>query len=130
VTIPSSPREKRALLGLLLAFTGVGGLAILHLSETLRIVTFCFLVIPGAFLFFGEIAIDVWNRSPFERWLQKSPEGYFWLRLAAVILWLGVIPLAIYGLAITYIGNFSDNGVTGHIASLLPAFRAGDEDRH
>jgi len=80
---------------LLLALAGVGGLAILHLSETLRVVTFCVLVIPGAFLFFGGIASDVWNRSPFERWLQKSAEGYFWLRFAVVILWLGVIPLAI-----------------------------------
>jgi hypothetical protein len=80
---------------LLLALAGVGGLAILHQSETPRVVTFCFLVIPGALLFFGEIASDLSNRSPFERWLQKSADGYFWLRLAAVMLWVGVIPLAI-----------------------------------
>src|ERR1700687_4328679 len=87
----TSPREKTFFIGILLAFVGLGGLAIPNLSGIFRIIVGCCLAL-GVLLYKGAFFVKAWEARPIEQ-LQKAPHGYLWLRIVAVVLWLGVVPL-------------------------------------
>jgi hypothetical protein len=88
---PTSPRVKASLLGIVLMFVGLGGLAIANLSGGFRIAAGCCFVL-GALLSRVTVFVGVWDRGPVGR-LRRSPRGYYWLLVATVVLWLGVMPL-------------------------------------
>ena len=87
----SSIREKTFFFGILLTLAGLTGLAIPNLSGIFRIAAgFCLAL--GVLLYKGAFFVGAWDHGPIGR-LQKTPDGYFWLRIVAVVLWLGVVPL-------------------------------------
>lgn len=89
--VRSSPREKTLLVGILLTFVALGALAAPNLSETFRIAAgFCLAF--GALLYKGAFLVRAWDTGPIAK-IQKSSNGYFWLKVAAVVLWLGAVPL-------------------------------------
>jgi hypothetical protein len=49
----------------------------------------------------GAFFADIWDRSPIGR-LGRTAQGPLWLRIAAVILWLVVLPVAAF-VAFTYL---------------------------
>jgi hypothetical protein len=87
----SSPREKTFAVGILLAFVGLGALAFPNLSGFLRIAAGTCLVF-GVLLYKGAFFARVWDRGLIGS-LQKTPQGSLWLRIVAVILWIGILPL-------------------------------------
>jgi len=87
----SSRREKTFFIGILLTLVGLGGLAIPNLLGIVRIVAGCCLAL-GVLLYKGAFFVRAWDSGPIGRY-QKAPHGYLWLRIVAVVLWLGIVPL-------------------------------------
>jgi hypothetical protein len=87
----SSSREKTFFLGIILALGAICGLAIPNLSGVVRIAAGCCLAF-GVLLYKGAFFVGAWSNGPIGK-IQKSPNGYLWLKIVAVVLWLGVTPL-------------------------------------
>jgi hypothetical protein len=101
---PSTPREKKLAAALFLLISGLGALFFIddHPSSSSlhRILRFaaagCLLL--GWVWFHTVRFVQSWERNPMIRSAHKSPDGAMWLRIVAVILSLGVLPLAFLGL--------------------------------
>jgi|SRR5580700_10612028 hypothetical protein len=88
---PTSLRVTASLLGFVLIFVGLGGLAIANLWGGFRIAAGCCLAF-GVLLSRVTFFVSAWDRGPVGR-LRRSPRGYYWLLVAAVVLWFGIMPL-------------------------------------
>jgi hypothetical protein len=87
----SSPREKTFAVGILLAFVGLGAIPFPNLPGILRIAAGCCLVL-GVLLYKGAFIARAWDRAPIGN-LRKTRQGSQWLRIVALILWIGILPL-------------------------------------
>lgn len=87
----STQREKSFFFGILLALVGLGGLAVPNLTGVFRVAAGCFLAL-GVLLYKGAFFVGAWDRGPIGTF-SKTPRGNLWLRIVAVVLWLGVVPL-------------------------------------
>jgi hypothetical protein len=65
----------------------------------LRAVLAFFMVVGFILMVFGNFVL-IYDRGIFAQRVIRSPAGFFWMRIFAVILWLGVLPfvcLWVYG---------------------------------
>jgi hypothetical protein len=95
----SSPREKVIAIGCIVFFGGLVWTSWLddhpnpsRIHAILRTVAACCFVLPwiaGT----ADYFTGAWDRNPGIRAIHRNPDGVFWLRIAAVILFLGVLPL-------------------------------------
>ena len=89
----SSPFEKVFAAGILLTVLGLGGLVLFDLHGLLRIIAGFFLVF-GFLLYNVAYFVNALNTSRARRRVMQNPDAVLWLRILAVILWLGVLPFA------------------------------------
>jgi len=88
----SSPYEKVLAAGTLLLFLDLGGLAFLDLHGILRIIAgFC--LVLGYLLNTGAFFARVWDKNRAIRRVKQNADGVLWLRILAVALWIGILPL-------------------------------------
>jgi hypothetical protein len=90
------PSEKPLALGVLLVLIGLPGLLLLDAKQhpSLRFAAGCFFVV-GWLVFHCSTFARRWDDNLLIRRVHGSPDGVLWLRIAAVVLWLGILPVAI-----------------------------------
>jgi hypothetical protein len=95
----STPREKAVAIGGIVFFGGLVWMSWLddhpnpsRIHAILRTVAACCFLFAWLACTAGYFA-GVWDRNPGIRAIHRSPDGVFWLRMAVVILFLGVLPL-------------------------------------
>jgi len=95
----SSPREKVLAIGAIVFFGGLVSMFWLDdhpNSSRIHVIlrTFaaaCFVL--GWVAFHAGFFIRRWDLNPGIRAIHQNPDGVFWMRIAAVVLFLGVLPL-------------------------------------
>lgn len=95
---PGSSRRKKVLVvGTLLVLIVFPGVVFLDPQTSphhlLRIAAGCCFVV-GWLLNTGTFFVGAWDGNRLMRSVHNSPDGVLWLRVLAVIRWLGVFPLA------------------------------------
>jgi len=96
----SSLREKRLVAAWLVFLGGFGGLIVLdnhpspsHIHGILRTIAACGLLF-GWLTGHAMLFVRRWDRNPGIRAIHRNRDGLLWLRITAVVLWVGVLPLA------------------------------------
>jgi hypothetical protein len=81
----------------LLFFIGLVAVIVLDPQTThypvLRAVLALFMVVGFILMITGNFVL-LYDRNIFTQRIIRSPAGFFWMRIFAVILWLGVLPFA------------------------------------
>lgn len=88
----STTREKVLAVGTVLVFLGLGGFSFLNPHGILRITADCFLLF-GWFLNTGAFFAGARNSNRAIRRVTQNPGGVLWLRVLAIVLWMGILPL-------------------------------------
>jgi hypothetical protein len=88
-------RDKVFFVGTLMALVGLVAIVFmdvvgLHGVPRIAVVSFFFV---GMVLHTGTFFVSTWDRNGFIRSATGSPTGMFWLRILAIFLWLGILPL-------------------------------------
>jgi len=91
------PSEKPVAIGFLLFFLGLPGVIFLDPQTThhptLRFIACC-LFLVGWLWWHAVWFVQRWNRNPLAQKAHRSPNGFWWMRIVAIVLWLGVLPFA------------------------------------
>jgi len=91
VYLRNSTWDKLFAAGGLLFFTGLTGVIVLEHYPVLRIVLAPFLIAGFLLMFMGNFVL-LYDRGMFTQRIIRSSAGFFWMRVFAMILWLGVLP--------------------------------------
>ncbi len=89
----SSTYQKLALFGLLLVVCAFIGNSFLSETQSFLGIVVLVCVFAGYLLFRGSLTEDQLRYSRTIEAMRPNPEGAYWLRIAAVVLFLGVLPI-------------------------------------